>query len=219
MADMLQLENVSHRYGDLEVLHTVSLVLKAGETAALSGPSGSGKTTLLQIAGLLDTPSGGTVSIDGQHAKTDAERTHLRRHQLGFIYQFHHLLPEFSALENALMPLRIAGRTSRGHEAHAKALLAQVGLEQRIHHRPGELSGGERQRVAIVRALVHEPKLVLADEPTGNLDEMLAEDMFALFLQLAKDSGAAVLVATHNLALAGKLDAHYRLHLGQLETP
>lgn len=215
---VLELNNITHRYGELDVLRDVSLSLNAGESAALTAPSGAGKSTLLQIAGLLDVPSSGEVLIDGQSAQSDTQRTQLRRHHVGFIYQFHHLLPEFTALENALMPLRIAGRISKGHEKHAAELLERVGLSGRAHHRPGELSGGERQRVAIVRALIHEPKLILADEPTGNLDETNAQAMFDLMLELVRSSGAALLVATHNNALAAKLDSHYQLHLGRLES-
>ena len=214
---MLALHNITHTYGDLRVLDNLSLSLSAGQAVALTGPSGSGKSTLLQIAGLLDAPSQGEVSLGGTLATNDATRTQLRRHEIGFVYQFHHLLPEFSAIENIMMPLRIAGLASKGHQKHALELLGEVGLADRAQHRPSELSGGERQRVAICRALIHEPSLILADEPTGNLDEANADAIFKMFLKLARESGAAILVATHNMALAGQLDMHYRLHLGRLE--
>ena len=159
--------------------------------------------------------------INGQNATAmnESQRTQLRRHEIGFIYQFHHLLPEFTAMENILMPLKIAGRISKGHQARAMEMLEAVGLANRATHYPSELSGGERQRVAILRALIHEPSLILADEPTGNLDESKADDVFAMLMKLSKDSGAAVLVATHNMELAGQLDKQYRLHLGKLEQP
>ncbi len=214
---MLALKNITHTYGELRVLDDLSLSLNAGQAVALTGPSGSGKSTLLQIAGLLDAPKQGEVSVSGISATNDATRTQLRRHEIGFVYQFHHLLPEFSALENIMMPLQIAGTASKGHQKHALELLGEVGLADRAHHRPAELSGGERQRVAICRALIHEPSLILADEPTGNLDEANADAIFAIFLKLAQESGAAILVATHNMALAGQLDVHYRLHMGKLE--
>jgi lipoprotein-releasing system ATP-binding protein len=214
---VLTLQNITHTYGDMRVLDKLSLTLNAGQAVALTGPSGSGKSTLLQIAGLLDAPSQGEVSVCGTPADTDRARTQLRRHEIGFVYQFHHLLPEFSALENIMMPLRIAGLASKGHAKHALDLLGEVGLSERAQHRPAELSGGERQRVAICRALIHEPSLILADEPTGNLDEANADTIFAMFLKLARESGAAILVATHNMALAAQLDMHYQLHLGRLE--
>lgn len=214
---ILELKNITHRYGELEVLKDVSLAIRAGETVALTGASGSGKSTLLQIAGLLDTPSEGEVRICGEQATADGARTRLRRDLIGFVYQFHHLLPEFSALENALMPLHIAGRADSVARTRAMALLEKVGLASRAHHRPAELSGGERQRVAIVRSMIHAPKLILADEPTGNLDERNAQAIFELFIELAKQSGAAVLIATHNLSLSQQLSASYRLHLGRIE--
>lgn len=214
---VLTLQHITHRYGELEILRDVSLSVKEGERIALVGPSGSGKTTLLQLAGLLDTPTSGTIAIAGKETTSLSEEksTLLRREAIGFVYQFHHLLPEFSALENVRMPLRIAGQQDK--DKRAQALLERVGLNERISHRPGELSGGERQRVAICRALIHSPKLVLADEPTGNLDEAKADEVFALLTELAKETGAGVVVATHNLELAAQLDVTYRLHLGRLE--
>ena len=218
MVDMaLELQNITHHYGELEVLKNVSLRIRAGETVALTGASGSGKSTLLQIAGLLDASSEGRVHICGEQATTDAARTRLRRNMIGFVYQFHHLLPEFSALENALMPLHIAGRADNAAREKAHALLEKVGLSNRAHHRPAELSGGERQRVAIVRSMIHAPKLILADEPTGNLDERNAQAIFEAFIDLAKQSGAAILIATHNPNLAQQLSATYHLHLGHIE--
>lgn len=217
---VLQLEQVTHRYGAgaraVEVLRELSLEVRAGELVSLMGPSGSGKTTLLQMAGLLDRPTAGAVRIDGAPTSqlSEEQRTRLRRAKIGFVFQFHHLLPEFSALENAHMPLHIAGTPD---VARAAMLLEKLGLNDRLHHRPGALSGGERQRVAIARALVHQPKLVLADEPTGNLDEHLAEEVFAQFVALAHESGAGVLVATHNPQLARLADRSLRLHYGQIE--
>ncbi len=214
---ILRLENVTRHYqqgeNKLEVLSSFSLAVAKGESVALVGPSGSGKTTLLQIAGLLDNPTSGTVVLAGEdmsHA-SDAVRTRARKDSIGFVYQFHHLLPEFSALENVVLPQLIAGRSHVEAEKRARELLDALGLSARISHRPARLSGGECQRVAIARALANNPSLLLADEPTGNLDPHTAEQVFSMFLALAKERGLALLVATHNMELAKRLDRVARL--------
>lgn len=212
-ADMpiLSLVDVKRSYAQadapLDVLKGVNLTLTAGEMVALVGPSGAGKSTLLHLAGLLDKPSAGQVLIDGVDAShmTEAERTQKRGRTIGFVYQFHHLLPEFSALENIIIPQMIIGETRKAAEVRARELLVAVSLSHRIDHRPNQLSGGEQQRVAIARALANRPKLLIADEPTGNLDPETAADVFALLQSLAKAEGLAALVATHNLDLAGQM--------------
>ncbi len=223
MTAALTLSGIERRFrqGDavLEILRGVSVSVAAGEMLALLGPSGAGKSTLLQIAGLLEPPDAGQVAIAGQDASTlgDRDRTRLRRERLGFVYQFHHLLPEFSALENVCLPQRIAGRSAAGAKERATALLSAVGLAERLEHRPARLSGGEQQRVAIARALANEPVLLIADEPTGNLDEETAQDVFAMLTQLARDQGVAALIATHNRALAGRMDRVLMLREGQVQ--
>ncbi|MCS6877372.1 MAG: ABC transporter ATP-binding protein [Geminicoccaceae bacterium] len=203
----------------LEVLKGVDLELEAGTLAALVGPSGSGKSTLLHIAGLLERPSAGEVVIEGRAAGdlSDAERTRLRRARIGFVYQFHNLLADFSALENVVLPQLLAGVGWRAAEARARALLARLGLAERLHHRPGRLSGGEQQRVAIARALANRPALLLADEPTGNLDPHTAEEVFALLLEVVREAGAAVLIVTHDAELARRTDRIWRLVEGRVE--
>ena len=188
----------------LEVLRGASLSLSAGEIVALVGPSGAGKSTLLHIAGLLERPSGGAVRLSGESCGdlSDDRRTELRRGIIGFVYQFHHLLPEFSALENIVLPQMIAGTARRAARLRAHELLAAVGLGERETHRPGKLSGGEQQRVAIVRALANAPRLLIADEPTGNLDQHTAGEVFSMLLQTVRQSGVAALIATHNTDLA-----------------
>jgi lipoprotein-releasing system ATP-binding protein len=202
----------------VEVLRGASLTLRQGEMVALIGPSGSGKSTLLHIAGLLEYPDGGEVTVDGTPCVGlgDTERTMLRRSHLGFIYQFHHLLPEFSALENVAMPQMIAGVTKGEAQSRASSLLASVGLGKREKHRPAELSGGEQQRVAIARALANSPRLLLADEPTGNLDEETAASVFDLLVEAVRGAGVAALIATHNPALAQRMDRTVTLHDGLL---
>jgi len=210
----------SYRQGrtTLDVLRGVELQAAAGELVALVGPSGSGKSTLLHVAGLLERPDQGEVFLDGQPcgALDDERRTALRRARIGFVYQYHHLLPEFSAEENVVLPQLIAGVGRKPARARARELLAELGLAERLDHRPGQLSGGEQQRVAIARAIANAPKVVLADEPTGNLDPGTAADVFDLLLRLARDAGLAAVIATHNPALAARLDRSVRLHEGHL---
>lgn len=207
-APVLKLENVQRTYGDLVVLEGADLILHPGETIALLGPSGSGKSSLLHIAGLLEAPSAGDVFIDGRLTSglTDAERTGIRRDMLGFVYQFHHLLPEFSAIGNASLPQLIAGRKKAEAEKEAARLLTALGLGERLHHQPGQLSGGEQQRTAIARALANSPKILLADEPTGNLDPATSDKVFEELLGLVREEGLAALVATHDQRLAGQMD-------------
>ena len=202
----------------LEVLQGVAMSVAAGERVAIVGASGSGKTTLLQILGGLDRPTTGHVFVDGQdiHEQSEQQRGALRNRALGFVYQFHHLLPEFSALENVAMPLLV--RRMRVADARAKArhILDRVGLGQRLNHRPDQLSGGERQRAAVARALVTEPKIVLADEPTGNLDGSNAEAVFALMLELNRELRTSLIVVTHDMRLASRMERIYAIERGVL---
>ncbi len=204
--------------GTLEVLRGVDLTLRAGEIVALVAPSGAGKSTLLHIAGLLEKPDGGEVRVGGRSTAemSEAERTAARGRAIGFVYQFHHLLPEFSALENVVMPQMILGVRRARAEVRAKALLGQLGLGQRLSHRPARLSGGEQQRVAIARALANEPAVLLADEPTGNLDAATAEVVFGELLALVRGHGTAALVATHNPELAARMDRTVTLREGRV---
>ena len=203
---------------NLEVLKGVDLNIKEGEVVALVGPSGAGKSTLLHIAGLLEKPSDGEVVIAGQSCNglNDDGRTKMRRHNIGFVYQYHHLLPEFSAQENIVVPQIITGLDKREAQKRAQDLLTMLGLAERATHRPGKLSGGEQQRVAIARALANAPRLVLADEPTGNLDPDTAEEVFSMLLKLARGAGLALLIATHNAELARRMDRIVRLEHGLL---
>lgn len=202
----------------LDVLQGVDLSLRKGEIVALVGPSGSGKSTLLHIAGLLERPDSGDVLIDGRSCGHlgDDERTAMRRRHLGFVYQFHHLLPEFTALENVMLPQRIAGRGKSEAARRATQLLDEFGLSARLDHVPAKLSGGEQQRVAIARAIANEPLVLLADEPTGNLDETTAAHVFDELLRLVRDQGLAAFIATHNEALAARMDRSVRLSGGVL---
>ena len=221
-APVLALSGIRRRFVQgqavLDVLQGIDLALSRGSIAALVGPSGTGKSTLLHIAGLLERPSAGEVAIDGRpcNGLGDLERTRLRRERIGFVYQFHHLLPDFTALENVAMPQLIAGRSRREADAAAMALLGRLGLADRLDHRPARLSGGEQQRVAIARALVNRPGLILADEPTGNLDPHTAEEVFAVLLEVVRGTGTAALIATHNPELAARMDATFRLTEGRV---
>ena len=203
----------------IEVLRGVDLEIGQGEIVALLGPSGSGKSTLLQAVGLLEGGFQGSIRLQGEEAAEldDDGRTRLRREFLGFVYQFHHLLPEFSALENVVMPQLVRDVDHAAARARSEQLLGALGLSQRLDHRPSKLSGGEQQRVAVARALANKPPLVLADEPTGNLDEHTADAVLAEFLRLVRGEGSAALVATHNERLASKMDRVVRLHEGRLQ--
>jgi lipoprotein-releasing system ATP-binding protein len=202
----------------IEVLRSVDLTVGAGEIVALLGPSGSGKSTMLQAVGLLEGGFGGSIRIAGEEAaRLNADgRTRVRRDQLGFVYQFHHLLPDFNATENVVLPQMIQDRPRDEADARAASLLTALGLGHRLTHRPNQLSGGEQQRVAVARALANRPALVLADEPTGNLDEGTADIVLAEFLRLVRGEGSAALVATHNERIAAKMDRVVRLHEGRL---
>jgi lipoprotein-releasing system ATP-binding protein len=220
----LRLDRVTRIYKqggrELVIFRDVSLQVQAGEIVALVGQSGAGKSSLLHIAGLLEAPSSGEVYIGGEAASSLPERarTEIRRQSLGFVYQFHHLLPEFTALENVAMPLRIAGESRSTAQGEAKRLLGLVGLAERLDHRPAQLSGGEQQRVAIARALANHPKVLLADEPTGNLDPATADGVFQMLISIVRAEGLSALVATHNYALSEKMDHTLVLDKGRLET-
>ncbi|MEM6372409.1 MAG: ABC transporter ATP-binding protein [Pseudomonadota bacterium] len=220
---VLALADISKTYNaglpsEVRVLRGVNLQVQPGEVVALVAPSGAGKSTLLHIAGLLDTPDSGNVTLGGQTltGQSDRRRTLARRGEVGFIYQFHHLLPEFSALENIVLP-QLANGTARARaEDRASSLLDRVGVAARAAHRPAELSGGEQQRVAFCRALANTPRLLLADEPTGNLDPATSDQVFEALLALVRETGLAALIATHNLDLAARMDRTLRLDTGQL---
>ncbi len=203
----------------IEVLRGVNLDIAPGEIVALLGPSGSGKSTMLQAVGLLEGGFGGTIEIAGTDASklSGDKRTALRRNHLGFVYQFHHLLPDFTAEENVILPQLVADVPREAASERARELLTALGLGERLTHRPSQLSGGEQQRVAVARALANRPQLVLADEPTGNLDELTADKVLEQFLELVRGTGSAALIATHNERLALKMDRIVRLHEGVLE--
>lgn len=219
---VLELSKIERTYGRgetaLRVLKGIDLQINAGEVVALVGPSGSGKSTLLHIAGLLDTPTKGKIIVQGRNASkmNDKERTLLRRDTMGFVYQAHLLLPDFSALENVMMPQLIAGKNQKDAWAEAEALLKRVGLAHRLTHRSGQLSGGEQQRVAIARALANHPALLLADEPTGNLDPATADRVFSELIKLVRETGLAALIATHNPELAALMDRRVSVQNGVL---
>lgn len=223
MNNALKLTHICRTFGKnntkVEVLKDVNLQIKTGEIVALVGPSGSGKSTLLHIAGLLDAPTSGTIEITGQNATKmdDAGRTRLRMKTIGFVYQSHLLLPDFNALENVMMPQLIAGVRETQAKEHAKELLKQVGLSHRLTHRAGQLSGGEQQRVAIARALANNPTLLLADEPTGNLDPKTADEVFDTFVQIVRQTGLSALLATHNPELAQKMDRRITVVDGKIQ--
>ena len=222
MTNVLEVTGLSRSFtqggATIEVLRGVDLTVGAGEIVALLGPSGSGKSTMLQAIGLLEGGFEGTIRIAGEQVEkaNPHKRTEMRRDRLGFVYQFHHLLPDFTAIENVVMPQLIAGRGRSAAEAHARELLSELGLGARLSHRPSQLSGGEQQRVAVARALANEPVLVLADEPTGNLDEATSKRVLGEFLRIVRGRGSAALIATHNRALAGQMDRIVELHEGQL---
>lgn len=222
-SEALRLDAIEKAYNkgrpnEVSVLRGASMSLQKGEIVALVAPSGAGKSTLLHIAGLLESADTGTVTIGGQpvDARSDNQRTALRRDRIGFIYQFHHLLPEFTALENVILPQRAAGVTEATAKARAETLLASVGLTDRATHRPAELSGGEQQRVAFCRALANQPDILLADEPTGNLDPATSDTVFEAMTQIVRETGLAALIATHNLDLAARMDRVLHLRDGLL---
>ena len=220
---VLELKNIKRHFGKgetkTEVLKGIDLKINAGEIVALVGPSGSGKSTLLQIAGLLDTPSDGTIYVAGENASkaSDKKRTSLRQNYMGFVYQAHLLLPDFSALENVMMPMLLAGVKEKEAKECAEKLLDMVGLSHRLTHRSGQLSGGEQQRVAIARSLANNPKLLLADEPTGNLDPKTAETVFQMLLDVVRQTGLSALIATHNPELAARMDRRITVEDGILK--
>jgi lipoprotein-releasing system ATP-binding protein len=222
MNNVVELINVRRKFvqGDvtIEVLRGVDLVVGKGELVALLGPSGSGKSTMLQAVGLLEGGFSGSIKLDGEEVSSAGvdRQTEIRRQKLGFVYQFHHLLPDFDALENVVLPQLIADATPEDAIERATHLLTQLGLSERLHHRPSKLSGGEQQRVAVARALANRPKLVLADEPTGNLDEHTADIVLGEFMALVREQGSSAIVATHNERLAAKMDRVVRLKDGRL---
>lgn len=222
-APILELRHIQRSFfqgqNSLQVLKDISFTVSSGEIIALVGASGTGKSTLLQICGLLESPSQGQLLIEGQDTRhlNDDKRTAIRRNKIGFVYQFHHLLPEFSALENILLPQMIVGKDATHANARALDLLSAFSLEERKHHRPAQLSGGEQQRIAILRAVANRPRLLLADEPTGNLDEATAEKVFHELLTLVRQNNMGAVIVTHNLELAQRMDKVYKLTNGVLE--
>jgi lipoprotein-releasing system ATP-binding protein len=223
MSDTLVLDSISKAYnrgtvGEVMVLQGASLTVAKGEVVALVAPSGAGKSTLLHIAGLLDTPDQGRVLLDGvdMAGLSDRARTEARRETVGFIYQFHHLLPEFTSLENVVLPQLANGVPHAVATAHATGLLTRVGIADRAHHRPAEISGGQQQRVAFCRALANSPRLLLADEPTGNLDPATSDQVFTTLMELVRATGLSALIATHNMELAARMDRIVRLDQGRV---
>jgi lipoprotein-releasing system ATP-binding protein len=223
-APVLELKGIRQSFpeaggGRLDVIRAADLQLHPGEMVALIGPSGAGKSTLLHITGMLERPVAGEVIVAGQSSRemSDDRRTALRRNTMGFVYQYHHLLPEFSALENVVIPQMIAGKSRKAARPRAVELLERVGLKGRLDHRPGKLSGGEQQRVAVARALANAPRILLADEPTGNLDIHTADEVFALLAELVRDFRVAALIATHNLEIARRMDRTLAIREGILQ--
>ena len=212
----------TYHQGDesLRILHDINLTIKSGEIIALVGSSGAGKSTLLQMIGLLDKPTEGQIMVDGHDVSNldDSERTKLRRHYLGFVYQFHYLQPEFSALENVVIPQMIKGVTKTDAEVHGRKMLDEMGLGHRYDHRPARLSGGEQQRVAISRALVNNPQILMADEPTGNLDPNTSEEVFNMLIKRTREAGIGAIIATHNMDLAKRMDRILEIKGGQLKS-
>jgi len=225
MEKILELKNIHKNFrlgeDDIEVLNGIEISIQQGETFAIVGPSGCGKTTLLQIIGLLDSPTSGELFVRGESPEdlNDKSKSRLRNEFFGFIYQFHHLLNEFTALENTMMPLLIREQTTKEARTKAQDLLIRIGLEHRINHKPHELSGGECQRVAVARALVTSPSLILADEPTGNLDPETADRVFDSFLDLNRSLNTSLIMVTHNQELAKRMDKVYELNFGKLLPP
>ena len=223
MSEVLSVSSLSRSFtqgsAKIDVLRGVDLTVAAGEIVALLGASGSGKSTMLQAVGLLEGGYGGSIRLCGVEVAAEGNdgRTKLRREKLGFVYQFHHLLPDFSAIENVILPQLILGKTSDEAAARATSLLTSLGLAHRLTHKPSQLSGGEQQRVAVARALANQPALVLADEPTGNLDERTADIVLDEFIRLVREQGSAGLIATHNERLAARMDRIVRLHDGRLD--
>ena len=223
MSDVLTVSGLTRSFSqggvEISVLRGVDITIAPGEIVALLGPSGSGKSTLLQAVGLLEGGFGGSIRLAGAEVVQESNdgRTRLRREKLGFVYQFHHLLPDFTALENVVMPQLILGTGDKEARERAASLLSDLGLGARLNHRPSALSGGEQQRVAVARALANRPALVLADEPTGNLDERTADIVLDEFVRLVRGQGSAALIATHNERLAGRMDRMIRLHDGRVE--
>lgn len=213
---MLKATDIHKSYGSLQVLKGVSIHIKSGEVVALVGTSGAGKSTLLQIVGTLDTADSGEVSFEEKNILTlsEKQRAQFRNESLGFVFQFHHLLPEFTALENVCMPAMIGGKNMSDIEPRARELLTTLGLEARVGHKPSELSGGEQQRVSVARALINQPRLILADEPTGNLDTHNSDELYQLIFELARKTGVGFLIATHNMALADRADRVIRIQDG-----
>jgi len=222
MSEVLRLDTITRRFregeGQLEVFSGLSMSLNAGEIVALVGPSGAGKSSLLHIAGLLEAPTSGEILITGSATSklNDSERTRIRRETIGFVYQAHHLLPEFDALENVVLPQMIAGKSRADAVVEGMRLLGVLGLGKRLTHRPSQLSGGEQQRVAIARALANKPRLLLADEPTGNLDPKTSGGVFDALIAITRSEGLAALIATHNFELASRMDRALLLHQGKL---
>jgi len=222
MGDVLRLADITRRYregeGQLEIFSGLNMSVRPGEIVALVGPSGSGKSSLLHIAGLLEAPTGGEIFIEGAAVSglSDSERTRIRRETIGFVYQAHHLLPEFDALENVVLPQMIAGHSRADAAKEATRLLTVLGLAKRLTHRPSQLSGGEQQRVAIARALANKPRLLLADEPTGNLDSRTSGGVFDALIAVTRAEGLGALIATHNFELASRMDRALLLHQGKL---
>lgn len=216
---MLSAKGIHKYYGDLHVLKGVDIELSAGEVVTVVGASGAGKSTLLQILGTLDHADEGEILFEGKSVRgfKDGEEARFRNQSLGFVFQFHHLLPEFTALENVSMPARIAGTAISEVEAYGKELLDMLGLKDRIDHKPSQLSGGEQQRVAVARALINRPKLILADEPTGNLDTQNSEEIYRLIFELAQNTGVSFLIATHNMEFAQRANRCIRIVDGKVD--